>query len=291
MSNPPNSITYLMQAIRNGRQECESFHKFFECWIAEQNQLLEELVFASKEAEERRRHHQLPENQWEVEEERVLRPLLERVVQHYEHYYRAKARWGKNDILSMFNPTWRSSLEDAFLWIGGWRPSMAFHLLYSESGLQLEARLHELMQGLVSGDLSDLTPTQLEQVDRLQKETICWEKEISEKQAKQQETVADSSMVELAHAMTEAMRDGDVDRVMDDGRVDATLAPKQDGLVGILQLADDLRLETLRKVIDILTPMQAVHYLIAAAALHLRVHEWGKKRDARHGENGHAQRL
>lgn len=268
-------------AIRNGLQERESFHKFFECWISEQNQYLEELVSACKEQEEHHLHH--PDDQlMEVE----VRPLLHRVVQHYEHYYRAKARWGKTDILSMFNPTWRSSLEDAFLWIGGWRPSMAFHLLYSKSGLQLEAGLDHLMQGLSTNDLGDLSPDQLVQVDQLQKETIQKEKDITEKLAKQQETVADSSMVELAHAVTEAMREGDVGRATDEGRVDAALAPKQDGLVEILHMADELRLETLKKVIGILTPMQAVHYLIAAAALHLRVHEWGKKRDARHHENG-----
>ncbi|KAK6150783.1 hypothetical protein DH2020_015715 [Rehmannia glutinosa] len=297
MSVLPNSVTYMTQAIRNGLHERESFHKFFECWIVEQNQHLGQLVSASKEHEEHQRQQRergrngRTETQEEVDE-RILRPLLERVIQHYEHYYRAKARWAKNDILSMFNPSWRSSLEDAFLWIGGWRPSMAFHLLYSKSGLQLEARLEELIRGLATGDLGDISPSQLEKVDELQRETIREEKEITEKLAKQQETVADSSMVELTHAVTEMIREGAaVDQVMDEGRVDDTLAPKEEGLAEILQMADDLRLKTLKKVIDILTPIQGVYFLIAAAELHLRVHEWGKRRDARHhhrdGEVGH----
>ncbi|KAI3451605.1 hypothetical protein Pfo_008270 [Paulownia fortunei] len=297
MSELPNSVAYITQAIRNGLQERESFHKFFECWIVEQNQHLQELVSASKEQEQQQQQREQgwnggTETQEEVDE-RVLRPLLERVIQHYEHYYRAKSRWAKNDVLSMFNPSWRSSLEDAFLWIGGWRPSMAFHLLYSKSGLQLEARLDELIQGLSTGDLGDLSPSQLEKVNVLQKETIREEKDITEKLAKQQETVADSSMVELAHAVTEMIREGAVDQVMDEGRVDATLAPKEEGLVEILGRADDLRLKTLKKVTDILTPIQGVYFLIAAAELHLRVHEWGKKRDAMHhqlGEVGHGQR-
>ncbi|XP_057770180.1 protein DOG1-like 3 [Salvia miltiorrhiza] len=272
-TSPPDSLTYLRHTIRSGLREGDSFEKFFERWIAEQNQHLEELVSASKEEEA-------------APDRGVLRPLVKRVVQHYEHYYRAKGRWGKTDILAMLSPSWRSSLEDAFLWVGGWRPSMAFHLLYSKSGLQLEARLQELMQGLSTGDLGDLSATQLEQVDVLQKETIRKEQEITEKLAEQQETVADASMVELAHAMTEAeAMDVDVGQ----SRVDATLAPKQDALVGLLHMADQLRLNTLRKVIDILTPMQAVHYLIAAAALHLRIHEWGKKRDARLSQNVNTQ--
>lgn len=101
----------------------------------------------------------------EEEDDRILRPLVERVIVHYENYYRAKSRWAKNNILTMYNPTWRSSLEDAFMWVGGWRPSMAFHLLYSKSGIQLESRLIELVRGFSTGDLGDLSPIQLEQVN------------------------------------------------------------------------------------------------------------------------------
>ncbi|KAG6396254.1 hypothetical protein SASPL_142400 [Salvia splendens] len=261
-----STSTHLTHAIN----ECNSFERFFECWLVEQNQHLDELMSASKEVD--------------AADQEALQSLVKHVVQHYEHYYVAKARWGETDILAMLSPSWRSSLEDAFLWIGGWRPSMAFHLLYSKSGLQLEARLHELMQGLRSGDLSDLSAAQLQQVDVLQKETIRKEQEVTEKLAEQQETVADASMVELAHAMTEGVGVG-VGGDEGQSRVDAALAPKQDGLAEILRMADELRLDTLKKVIDILTPMQAVHYLIAAAALHLRIHEWGKKRDARLAQN------
>ncbi|KAL9158705.1 hypothetical protein ABFS82_08G087000 [Erythranthe guttata] len=199
----------------------------------------------------------------------------------------------------MFNPSWRSSLEDAFLWIGGWRPSMAFHLLYSKSGLQLEARaIDDLILGLTNGDLSDLSTGQLGRVDALQKVTLREEKEITEKLAKLQETVADSSMVELSHAVSELIQEEAGDRVAEqEGRVEAALAPKEEGLVGVLEKADELRMKTLKGVIDILSPTQGVHFLIAAAELHLRVHDWGKKRDARHhqadsgggvnGSNGH----
>ncbi|KAL7141914.1 hypothetical protein ABFS83_08G086600 [Erythranthe nasuta] len=295
MSDLPSSVSYMTQATRNGNQERESFHKFFECWIVEQDHHLHELVSASKDIEDRHQHGGAATAELNG---RVLRPLLERVVQHYEHYYSAKSRWAKNDILSMFNPTWRSSLEDAFLWIGGWRPSMAFHLLYSKSGLQLEARgLDDLILGLTNGDLSDLSTSQLGRVDELQKVTLREEKEITEKLAKLQETVADSSMVELSHAVSELIQEEEGGRVAEqEERVEAALAPKEEGLVGVLEKADELRMKTLKGVIDILSPTQGVHFLIAAAELHLRVHDWGKKRDARHhqvdgdgvnGSNGH----
>ncbi|XP_073149220.1 protein DELAY OF GERMINATION 1-like [Henckelia pumila] len=264
---------------RNGNGRI-SFPNFFEQWLAEQNQHLESLVSASKENEQ-----QLESGRAVTQQEldgRILSPLIERVIQHYEQYYGTKSNGAKEDILSMFNPSWRSSLEDAFLWIGGWRPSMAFHLLYSKSGLQVEAKLMELIQGLTTGDLGDLSADQLEKVNELQKETVRAEKELTEKLAKKQESVADSSMVELSHVATELIRGGE--EAVEDGRVDAALDPKKQALVEILQKADDLRLKTLKKVLQILTPIQSVHFLIAAAELHLRFHEWGKKRDERNRE-------
>ncbi|KAI3462415.1 hypothetical protein Pfo_019078 [Paulownia fortunei] len=288
-----NSATYMAQALIHGDEERETFHKFFECWLVEQNQHLQELLSASKESEQQREGQSGRTVTQEELDDRILRPTIARSIEHYEQYYRAKSRWAKNDVLSMFNPSWRSSLEDAFLWIGGWRPTMAFHLLYSKSGLQLEARLGELIRGVTTGDLGDLSQTQFNQVNELQKATIREEKEITEKLAKQQETVADPSMVELSQAVTESMREGDqAGQMVDDDRVEATLAPKEEGLAEVLQRADDIRLKTLKEVLNILTPMQGVHFLIAAAELHLRLHEWGRKRDASHHqvrEVGHGQ--
>ncbi|KAK9950249.1 hypothetical protein M0R45_005750 [Rubus argutus] len=250
----------------------ESFHTFFECWISEQNQHLDDLTVASK------RHQS---NGGDDDNQVLLSELVERVVKHYEHYYEEKSRWAKQDVLAMLSPTWTSSLEDAFLWIGDWRPSMEFHLLYSKCGLQLEAALAELMRGLRSGDLGDLSPSQLTNVDQLQRRTIEEEKHITEKMAKLQETVADTTMVELSHVATEMMRNIAQEGVDDhEERVESALASKEEGFEKILHKADDLRLRTLKSITQILSPIQAVHFLIAAAELHLRLHDWGKKKDA-----------
>ncbi|KAL2498555.1 transcription factor-related [Abeliophyllum distichum] len=261
----------MAEPLRNEtHHECESFDRFFECWLVEQNQYLEELVSASKEIEQRRGDENGRLTIQEGLDERFLRPS-ERVVKHYEHYYRAKSTWAKYHILSMFSPSWRSSLEDAFLWIGRWRPSMTFHLLYSKSGLQLEARLAELIRGLSTGDLGDLSPCQLQLVNELQKNTIMKEKDSTEKYAKLQETVADTSMVELSHVATELMREEAATGAVEDGQLEANLASKEDGLLEVMQRADDLRLKTLKEVVNILTPVQAVHFLIAAAGAALEV--------------------
>lgn len=153
---PSNEAPYMaVQALTNGAED--NFHRFFEHWLVEQNNHLEDLVSTTKNIDDDRRRHL---NGGDV----ILRQKIARVVDHYDQYYRAKSRWAKHDALLMFAPTWRSSLEDAFLWIGGWRPTMAFHLLYSKSGLQFQDRLADLIQGLSTGDLADLSAAQLNQV-------------------------------------------------------------------------------------------------------------------------------
>ncbi|KAK4378636.1 hypothetical protein RND71_000498 [Anisodus tanguticus] len=165
----------------------------------------------------------------------------------------------------MLNPSWRSNLEGAFLWIGGWRPSMTFHLLYSKSGWQLEARLPELIKGIRTGDLGDLKPSQVGKVDELHKKTIREEKDSSE-------NLSDmfKKLLQRHQWWSNPMEE----------QVEDNLANKEEGLVIILQKADNLRLNTLKEILAILTPTQALHFLIAAAELHLRLHEWGKKKDA-----------
>ncbi|OIT21702.1 PREDICTED: protein DELAY OF GERMINATION 1-like [Nicotiana attenuata] len=258
-----------LMSNRNGVQNRETFHKFFESWLVEQNQDLDQLVRASKDV-----------NAIEENNRRMLLPLIQRVIHHYENYYKEKSTSAKEDVLGMLNPTWRSNLEDAFLWIGGWRPSMAFHLLYSKSGLQLEAGFHDLFRGISTGDLGDLSGIQLGKIDELQNKTLREEKKLSERLAKVQETIADTSMVELSHIVSEILREeGRQVEENEEEKVKNNIAKKEENLLEVLKKADDLRLRTLKDILGILKPIQAVHFLIAAAELHLRIHEWGMKKD------------
>ncbi|KAJ0647506.1 putative transcription factor TGA like domain-containing protein [Helianthus annuus] len=245
----------------------KSFNTFFENWLREQNSHLEELVTAAN-------NH----NENENENDAVLLQLIEKVGRHYGQYYRTKSDWEKRDAIAMYTPSWRSNLEDAFLWIGGWRPTLAIHLLYSKSGIQLDAKLGDLIRGITTGDLSDLAPKQMEKIDELHGKTIHEERVLTEKLAKVQETVADRSMVELSSVVSEMMRSGGGDGGESEERVEEVLEVKCGEMEELLHRADDLRLETLKAVIEILTPIQAAYFLIAAAELHLRLHEWGKKR-------------
>ncbi|KAL8063994.1 hypothetical protein ABFX02_01G062600 [Erythranthe guttata] len=67
----------------------------------------------------------------------------------------------------------------------------------------------------------------------------------------------------------------------------SSLSPKEKGLVRVLQMADDLRLKTLKELILILTPIQGAYFLIAAAELHLKIHHWGKNRDTSRNHHHH----
>ncbi|KAL0391748.1 UNVERIFIED_CONTAM: protein DOG1-like 2 [Sesamum radiatum] len=185
--------------------------------------------------------------------------LVDCVLSHYKEYYRVNSKCF--DILLILSAPWKTALEDAFNWVGGWRPSAAFHLLYSKSGLQLEAKLAELMKGEDMGDLSDLSSAQLSRMDKLQRITIQQEREISEKVAKRQKRVADQEMVELSRDVSEVTQmQGDQSDDNETARaVDSTMKHKEEDFQLVVQSADYLRLTTLKSVVNLLSPIQAVH--------------------------------
>jgi hypothetical protein len=83
-----------------------------------------------------------------------------------------------------------------------------------------------------------------------------------------QESLATVKMVELS-AGGGAAEEG-MEREMD---------AKAEGMRRVLEMADGLRMDTLRAVVALLRPPQAVHFLVAAAELHLSVHNFGRRKD------------
>ncbi|XP_027093011.1 protein DOG1-like 4 [Coffea arabica] len=287
----------ISMATGNGNHEAqqteENFEQFYETWKKQQNQHLQELITASEQVSSPTPPTEgitacsssSPPPPTDGITATNLNNLVKRVVEHYEEYYKTKSEWADKNILQILSPPWTSSLEDAFLWIGGWRPTMAIHLLYSKSSLQFESKFNDWMQGkLTKHDLGDLTESQISLIDELQKNTIIEEKEITGKMAKQQEKAAGADMVELSHLVSEALREEEKgtkarDHEAEQSQAESSLSPKEKGFKKILEKADNLRLRTLKSIIDALSATQAVHFLIAAAELHLRLHEWGKARD------------
>ncbi|MQM14146.1 hypothetical protein Taro_047069 [Colocasia esculenta] len=259
-----------------------SFAKFFEQWLAEQDRILQLLLATASPSQNSNVNDDEEERQ---RREQNVRSLVDQVLNHYVQYYSAKKASARRDAAAVFDPRWRSSSEKMFMWVAGWRPTMAIQLLYSMTGLQLQHRLDDLLQGqgVSTGDLADLSADQIARVDELHRKTVEREREITEEAAQVQETVVGNVVVELSHVLTEmkAHLPGEGEgRERDRGlRMEAEMAPTKERMEKALESADALRLETLKAVAGILKPLQAVHFLIAAAEVHLRVHEWGKMMD------------
>ncbi|KAL6848148.1 hypothetical protein ACP4OV_022276 [Aristida adscensionis] len=236
----------------------EPFSKFFERWISEQSRDLAALRAAASAAP--------------APDDGDLRGLVDRVLGHYEHYYRTKSAAAAGDVLRMFSPSWTSTTENLFLWCGGWRPTAALHLLYTKSGMQLEHQLPAFLDGAsLEPDLGDLSAVQLQAADQLQRRTIQRERDIEDAAATAQEALATAKMVELASGGG-----------MDAAAMEREMQSKTEGMKRVLEMADALRLETIREVVALLRPAQAVHFLLAAAELHLAVHDFGRRKDGHH---------
>ncbi|XP_064948050.1 protein DOG1-like 2 [Musa acuminata AAA Group] len=194
------------------------------------------------------------------------RALVDRAIALYECFFRARSTAARSDPVRAYAAPWATALERAAHWVAGWRPNALIHLLYSESSLRFESQLPDLLLGVHSGDLGDLSSAQLGRIDELQRRTIRGELEISAEMAAVQEGLAEPFP-----------------------RSDAELEGKVGELTRVMERADELRLRTLREVVDILEPVQAVDLLVAAADLEIGLREFGLSQDgSRVGPQGRA---
>lgn len=63
------------------------------------------------------------------------------------------------------------------------------------------------------------------------------------------------------------------------------ISEKMGRLVSVVRKADDLRMRTLRRLAELLTPQQAAEFLIAAAELQFGVRDWGRMQDQQSLQN------
>lgn len=144
-----------------------SFQRFYETWFDQLKEIVRQLNQVPRPAtsDHHRELHQL---------------LVQKVVSHIYEYYRVKSLAAKNDILSVFSAPWSTSLERSLHWIAGWRPTTAFHLIYTESSILFESHIIDILRGLRYGDLGDLSPEQLARVSEFQCETVHEENSITD---------------------------------------------------------------------------------------------------------------
>ncbi|MCL7028123.1 hypothetical protein MKW94_026930 [Papaver nudicaule] len=238
--------------------------RFLECyqeWMIQQQEVLEELlqVYSQKPTEEQE-----------------LTSVINKVVEHMQEYNNKRARLALVDATSFFSPAWCTSIENSYLWLAGCRPSLAIRLVYSLCGSELEAQLSEYFEGVRKGNLGELSADQLSLVSELQCRVIREEGRLSNKMAGLQEDIADYPLTRLANNSDDLGTESN-------GQVEQALDSHANGLASVLVESDKLRLSTLKELLGIFTPLQAVDYLIASKKLHLRMHQWGQRRDQLHG--------
>ncbi|CAA7059780.1 unnamed protein product [Microthlaspi erraticum] len=214
------------------------------------------------------------------ENDRKLGELVGKIVDDFQKYTERRSELSHRCCSSYFAPSWNSSLENGLLWMGGCRPSSFIRVIYAMCGSQTETHLSEYLLKIdenvgdannsTDGSMSDLTATQLAKINELHIKVIQKEDKITKKAANLQEDVADMPIAVTAYA---------TDLVEAGVAVEDALDKHEECMAVVMAEADRLRFETLRKIVEVVTPVQAAEFLLAGKRLHVSLHEWGRVRE------------
>lgn len=228
----------------------ERFSEFFEKWVCQLEEHVEQLLRVSKEKLN----------------EAGLQALVSKVTRHYEEYYTVKWARAHEAVLAFFNPVWLSSLENAYSWITDWKPSLAFQVIDT------------LRKTEVPGiSLVDMSEEQVKKIEELRVKLRLEKDKVEREMERQQVSLADSRIVQLAQVASR-VRDGDV-VVLVDGMMEEALKDLLEGLESVMKAADCVRVKTLTGALEVLNPLQCVDFLAAIFMLQIRLRKRGKKRE------------
>ncbi|XP_019166730.1 PREDICTED: protein DOG1-like 4 [Ipomoea nil] len=201
----------------------ESFTDFFEKWMAQLEECAQLLLIAA----ENEKDHEF---------------LVNKLTTHYKNYYTAKWAAAREDVLAFFAPVWLTSLESAYLWVTGWKPSTAFRLVAGEGMSEEQMKKVEVLRGKIKAE----------------------EEKVEREMERQQVAMADRRMVELA-------RLGGGDTV-----ADVAVKNMLGGLEKVMKMADCVRLKTLKGLLDVMGPTHSIHFLASASMLQIQMRKCGK---------------
>ncbi|KAF1893200.1 hypothetical protein Lal_00001640 [Lupinus albus] len=219
--------------------EEEWFQHFFEGWLLQMQNLLDQLLNVLA----------MPDSETKMEHQNHL---IKKVLSHYEQYIEEKAKVAEADVLLMLSPTWLSAYEQALLWIGDYKPSLILRLA------------NDAVEGL--------SVTQREMLEKMMREIRRAEREIGGEMAKIQESVASPEILGLVRKVGRVMN-GEI------YQLDSTVEGIKIALVGAVKKADEVRVSTVREVVEILSAEQTVQFLAAVTEFQLRVRRLGLQRD------------
>lgn len=220
------------------------FERFLQRWMVSQEHYLDELLTTERNCGEYG--------------EKEMTDLVSRVLTHYQLYYEQKSRVIERNVFVVFSPPWFTPLERTLLWIGGFKPGLAFRIVAEAVG--------------------ELSEDQRRRMNELQEETRTEERLLSDELARIQETVAAPPLMELAR-QAGRRRDGEI---LGSDSVTELLSS---ALETVVRDAELLRMSTAVKVVEILTPIQNVKFLGAVGRFHMKIRTWGLQRNREGGAN------
>ncbi|KFK31508.1 hypothetical protein AALP_AA6G121700 [Arabis alpina] len=216
--------------------------------------------------------------------DKTLRELIGKIIGDFKNYAGKRAHLSNLCGSNYYAPSWNTHLENALIWMGGCRPSSFFRLIYALCGSQTEIRVYQFLRNIDGYDpsggggasLSDLTAEQLAKINVLHVKIIDEEEKLTKKISSLQEDAADIPIATVAYSEEHV---GEPNAM-----VDKALDKQEEAMASLLAQADHLRVDTLTKIVEILTPTQGADFLLAGKKLHLSMHEWGTVRDRRRRE-------
>ncbi|PIN08778.1 hypothetical protein CDL12_18633 [Handroanthus impetiginosus] len=236
-----SSITTYSKIMKT--QVEQKFSDFYTKWMCQLEDLLQLLLMVSRDINSQGSSYET---------------MVNRLTAHYKEYYTFKWAAAREDVLAFYTPVWLSPFEIGYLWVTGWKPSMAFRLVEAAS----------------------MTDEQVRKIAALRVKIKMEEERVEREMERQQVAVADRKMVELATLERRAKRSGGTTAVTQvNGLVEAAVKGMLGGLEKVMKMADCVRLKTLKELLDILSPMQRVGFLASKSTLQIQMREWGKMRE------------
>ncbi|KAL2520767.1 transcription factor-related [Forsythia ovata] len=217
-----------------------AFISFFNNWLITQQTHLEKLESLSESINK---------------DEEECRDLVEKVLSHYEDYYKERTKLVNSDVFLCFSPPWLTAFECSLLWISGFKPSMVFPLVKKSVG--------EL-----------LSTAQTHKIELVRAEIRRGERDIGQAMARIQESLAEPPIFYLMKKMGKLVDGGisELDTAMDDLKKSMTV---------IIGNADDLRASTVTKIMEILSPVQSVKFLATAAEFQIQARKLGLQKQSK----------
>ncbi|CAK9327510.1 unnamed protein product [Citrullus colocynthis] len=216
----------------------EKFSNFFERWVSELEEFVKHLM--KVDASDQDPH---------------LRALVSKLTAHFKLYYSVKWAQAHQDVLAFFSPSWLTPLETAYNWVTGWKPSMAFRLILP---------IHP-----------PVSPDQLLHLHQLRLRIKAQQDRVDRDMERHQMALADRDMVHLSRLRTRSRRSGEREPLLLDGQVDVAINALLRRLEKTMKAADCVRLNTLKGILDLLTPLQCVRFCLSISLIHIRLRQWG----------------